>query len=318
VYALAVLPDGTLIAGGDFTIAGGVPTNGIAKWDGSVWSSLGSGVSNDYFVYALAVLPTGDLVAGGDFALAGGVSVNQIARWNGTEWSPLGSGVNADVYSIAVCPDGSLVAGGLFTVAGGVPASRVARWTGAEWRGLGSGTNDEVSALAILANGSVVAGGKFGVAGGQPATRFEMFQNAPPQILVEPLANRVAIGDAAAFEVVATSPVSYRWRRNGAALADNSRLSGSAAALLRITTVELVDFGLYDCVVTNECGSETSATALLTCSADVSEDGAVDSDDVIMFFGLWDLGDSSGDINNDSGVDSDDVIRFFELWDLGC
>src|SRR5262245_28701659 len=42
VYALAV--SGTnLYAGGKFTVAGGVPANGVAKWDGSTWSALGSG-----------------------------------------------------------------------------------------------------------------------------------------------------------------------------------------------------------------------------------------------------------------------------------
>ena len=44
VYALAV--SGTnLYAGGDFTTAGGVSANYIAKWDGSAWSALGSGMS---------------------------------------------------------------------------------------------------------------------------------------------------------------------------------------------------------------------------------------------------------------------------------
>ena len=43
VCALAV--SGTnLYAGGNFTTAGGVPANYIAKWDGSAWSALGSGI----------------------------------------------------------------------------------------------------------------------------------------------------------------------------------------------------------------------------------------------------------------------------------
>ena len=44
VYALAV--SGTdLYAGGYFTTAGGVAANYIAKWNGSAWSALGSGMN---------------------------------------------------------------------------------------------------------------------------------------------------------------------------------------------------------------------------------------------------------------------------------
>ena len=52
VFALAV--SGTnLYAGGDFTRAGGLTANYIAKWNGSAWSALGSGMDGD--VYALAM-----------------------------------------------------------------------------------------------------------------------------------------------------------------------------------------------------------------------------------------------------------------------
>ena len=42
VFALAFDGSGNLYAGGSFLIAGGVIANGIAKWDGSTWSALGS------------------------------------------------------------------------------------------------------------------------------------------------------------------------------------------------------------------------------------------------------------------------------------
>ena len=54
VNALAVYK-GELIAGGTFITAGGVTANRIARWDGSSWSSLGSGMTNNG-VNALATL----------------------------------------------------------------------------------------------------------------------------------------------------------------------------------------------------------------------------------------------------------------------
>ncbi len=87
VRALAVDGSGNLYAGGNFTTAGGVTVNYIAKWDGTSWSALGSGMNGT--VYALAVDASGNLYAGGGFTTAGGVAANNIAKWNGTSWSAL-------------------------------------------------------------------------------------------------------------------------------------------------------------------------------------------------------------------------------------
>ena len=72
VCALAVSGSGNLYAGGDFTTAGGVGANHIAKWNGSAWSALGLGDGSGIGVCALAVA-SGNLYAGGDFTTAGGV-----------------------------------------------------------------------------------------------------------------------------------------------------------------------------------------------------------------------------------------------------
>ena len=54
------------------------------------------------------------------------------------------------------------------------------------------------------------------------------------------------------------------------------------------------------------------------CSADFNADGSVDGDDVIVFFGAWDLGQLAADMNRDGSTDGDDVIEFFSDWDSGC
>ena len=111
VYALTVFDDGggpALYAGGAFTTAGGVAANYVAKWDGSSWAPLGSGVSGtSSSVSALTVFDDGGgpaLYAGGRFTSAGGVAANRIAKWDGSSWSALGSGMNGggttDVFAL--------------------------------------------------------------------------------------------------------------------------------------------------------------------------------------------------------------------------
>lgn len=178
VGRLAILANGDLVASGAFTMAGGVAANNIARWNGSSWAPLGSGIPTGGA--ALAALPNGDLVAGGTFTTAGGVAANYVARWNGTTWSPLGSGANAFISALTTLPNGDLVVGGDFTTIGGVGAARVARWNGASWSSLGAGMNGYVAALAMTHNGELAAGGDFVTAGGNISTFFARLTTTCP------------------------------------------------------------------------------------------------------------------------------------------
>ena len=177
VNALAVVGK-DLYVGGAFEVAnlGGttVVAKYIARWDGSSWSSVGSGsgIGLDNQVTALATAGS-NLYAGGFFATAnvGGtpVPVNYLARWDGSDWSWVGSGtgngVNNPVMAL-VAGGNDLYAGGFFTTAnvGGttVRVNRVARWDGADWKALGSGGGSGVSnvvrALALQGNNLYVGG----------------------------------------------------------------------------------------------------------------------------------------------------------------
>jgi len=131
-----------LFATGSFSQAGGVIVNGIGRWNGTSWSSVGGGLDGPGA--ALAVFDEDGnganpprLFLGGNFITAGGVTVNYLGRWDGSAWSSLGSGMDARVLTLAPFePNGpgggppALVAGGVFSSAGGVPASRVAAWVG--------------------------------------------------------------------------------------------------------------------------------------------------------------------------------------------
>jgi hypothetical protein len=179
VEAVAVFDDGNgpaLYVGGEFQSAGGMQVNSIAKWNGSNWSALGSGMGGTQpYVGALTVFDDGSgpaLYAGGGFSSAGGVAANNIARWNGVSWSPVGGGTTADVLSFAVFDDGggpALYAGGNFSNAGGVLVKSIAKWNGSSWSALGTGMTQNVRALTVFDDGSgpaLYAGGAFTMAGG--------------------------------------------------------------------------------------------------------------------------------------------------------
>jgi len=199
VVALAV--SGTdLYAGGSFTAAGGVAARNIARWNGSTWSALGTGM-DPWPVRALAVSGS-DLYAGGDFTTAGGVSANRVAKWDGTTWSPLGTGMSGGsftgVKALAVSGN-DLYAGGDFTWAGGVTVNSMARWDGATWSALGSGMNRPGWGLypdnyALAASGDALfAGGSFWWAGGKISSEFAVWQ---PRVNVSTLLLAGNPGDA--------------------------------------------------------------------------------------------------------------------------
>ncbi|HZM01242.1 MAG TPA: hypothetical protein VFD43_13425 [Planctomycetota bacterium] len=175
VNELAVFDDRSgagpaLYACGNFTLAGGVPASRIAKWDGSSWAPLGSGMNGR--VTSLGVFDDGcgagpALYAGGDFTSAGGMAANRIAKWDGKTWSPLGSGVDHTVFELrpVAVPgaDGeALVAAGYFSVATDSGDAFMAVWgrpaTSQAWTDLGLARRGSSGAPLLSGRGSLRPG----------------------------------------------------------------------------------------------------------------------------------------------------------------
>jgi len=168
VYAITKY-NGDIYAAGYFYKAGSTPANYIARWDGTNWYPLGSGLSGGVLglegARGLSVY-NGELYVGGNFTTAGGNSVGGcIAKWNGTGWSQVGAGIGFNgfyVNALAVY-NGELYAGGMFTTVDGMPAKYIAKWNGSNWSAADS-ISSVVNALCVY-NGELYAGGDFGSPG---------------------------------------------------------------------------------------------------------------------------------------------------------
>ena len=179
VYALAVDASDNLYVAGNFKIAGGVTVRRIAKWDGSSWSALGSGLGG-YFseVKSLAVDASGNVYAAGNFTRAGLLPVNHIAKWNGKTWLPMGFGLNSGIITaLAADSSGNVYAAGAFKRAGLLPVNHIAKWNGTAWSAMGTGTNGSVSTLVVDDSDTLIAGGYFTTAGGVIANYLAAWDN---------------------------------------------------------------------------------------------------------------------------------------------
>lgn len=111
---------------------------------------------------------------------------------------------------------------------------------------------------------SVVLQARAGDAVSQQA--FTIVVETLPTVTSPPLSQQVAVGTTATFTVAATGtqPLSYQWLRNGAALSDGGRITGSATAQLSLANAQLSDTAQYAVIVLNTAGSVRSPAAQLT------------------------------------------------------
>ena len=185
--------NGVLYAGGQFGKAGGVSAKNIAAWDGTSWSALGSGLTEQFesSPTVLGLLLDGaTLYAGGEFDNAGGKSIKGVARWDGTTWSAVGEGANvlnnsSDVHvrAIALGADGLFAAGDI-AQAGARYVYGIARWDGQAWDSLGYGVAKygdspaEVRSITIDDAGRVYIAGWINQVGGIPVSNVAMWDGA--------------------------------------------------------------------------------------------------------------------------------------------
>jgi hypothetical protein len=170
---------GSLYAAGPFSQMGGVPAQGIARWDGADWHVLADPRAS--WARCLVAIDSG-LYAGGYFvAPLPTFSTTGILRFDGQSWQLIGSNYPRDyVYAIARF-QGRIYAGGSFDFWGnpGNPSEFIASLDGNTWSPVGGGLNGRVYALQVFDPDGpgampefLIAAGSFTMAGGAPASRI--------------------------------------------------------------------------------------------------------------------------------------------------
>lgn len=167
VRAMVVRADGDLFA----SSASLVGSAAYARWDGSVWTSLGTPVG---MATAMLALRNGDVLA---------TAGNQVMRWSAGTWSQVGGVFNGSsggslsmIRTLFELPNGDVLAGGTFAsvITNGIlqPRARLARFDGVAWQAVGAGANGSV--LSIVGGGpaEVLLGGEFSVVADALAPRF--------------------------------------------------------------------------------------------------------------------------------------------------
>jgi len=184
VHALALQPDGKLLAGGDFTAVNKVVRNHIARLnvDGTLDDTFLSNLpgADGSIRSIVSELPigtnaNGHILIGGTFSKINDVNLNGIARLNldgslDSTFDP-GSGADNPVYVVAETFLGTnrmILVAGNFTTVDGVSRNGVARlnYNGSvdltfnPGSGI-NGTNGTIYALAVQADGKIIIGGDF-------------------------------------------------------------------------------------------------------------------------------------------------------------
>lgn len=185
------------IVAGAFSFAGGIASNGIAKFTGTTFTPFGPGGSPLLAVEAINVLtavPGGGVLAGGAFGTFGGVVANGILRCSVTMCSPVNGnsipGLSVPPQALAALGSRLLI-GGSPSLAGGRPVGPLSSFDGTSFSTIGSMTGS-VSALAAASSTDVIAGG--------PGLSF--FRNGSQATLPQALTTAAVSGNVNAIAVL--------------------------------------------------------------------------------------------------------------------
>lgn len=173
VFSIAVQTNGSILAGGYFTLWNGSNANRLVLLPNTLPDYTVGGTAANNVIRTVKTQADGKILIGGYFTSFNGVSTGGFARLNydtsiDTAFAAnIGTGANNQVFTIAVQPNGQILVGGLFTSWNGTPANGLVRLNAdgtldtAFMTNIGSGANSYVLAMALQSNGQILVGGNF-------------------------------------------------------------------------------------------------------------------------------------------------------------
>ena len=331
-----------------------LPANNVARWDGSQWHSLGSGltlgsVPKNGSAHVLFIFDDGSgarLFAGGNFVdPLDPNSEIAVAVWDGSSWQPAAAGFDSPdvVWDFCSFDDGSgealYAAGGFLRPDSG--SDLLAKWNGSSWVKVATGTpSDSVAhTLETWNDGTGVSlymGGMFEQVEGIPATNaiarldgqgqgwssvgggMSNNENIVFDLAVYDDGSGSALYATGAFTIPELSSDNIaKWDTVSWSTLDNTGLNSTGG---RAMVVHDTGSGAM-LVVGGPFSSPASKIAQwggCVCVADVNQDGILDFSDMQMYLNWYSVQDARSDMNCDGLYDFFDVQIFWGLYAAGC
>jgi len=181
VADVLLLPDGKLLAGGNFSLANDTISYDLVRFnpDGSIDTAFP--VLQSATIYRLRRQSNGKIIVAGSFGNFAGVSRQNIVRLepNGaidTNFNALNAAVAGNVYDVAIQPDGKIIVGGSFRTNEGAAGNGIVRLNenGSVDSTFNTGTGFTFPSgpgprqIRVLPDGKILVGGVFTAFNGSP------------------------------------------------------------------------------------------------------------------------------------------------------
>lgn len=153
---------------GWFTTIDNVAASRVAKYNGTTFTALGTGITAGGSIVGQAIAEYGgNIYVGGSFSTVGGVACSNIAMWNpGTStWSAVGAGITGVCRTLTVYGGALYAMGGTggFSIPAVANTNGIAKWNGTAWSAVGAGLNtiNGVTPAMYVWGANLYVGGTF-------------------------------------------------------------------------------------------------------------------------------------------------------------